>query len=145
MKLVAPIALVAVMLVTAGCGSTEPTNASFAAKADAICASLNLAAAGTLSGAGGAAVKSEETLLSTAITKLQVVSVPLDRGAQYEAFLYGAEYAQALLRDLAAAEAAHDSAKVASIEAHLSRVEHDGNTSATEAGLKGCDLIATGG
>jgi len=141
MKLVTTIALAAVALMTTGCGgSTGPSNASFAAKADAICASTLNAAGGKLSGSETvAAVQSEEALRSTAITKFQALSPPLDRGPAFQAFLYEVESVQSLLRQLAGAAAAHEHARIESIEAQMRGVEIKAKTSATEAGLEGCE------
>ncbi|HEY5318631.1 MAG TPA: hypothetical protein VIJ20_11650 [Solirubrobacteraceae bacterium] len=139
MKLVTPLALSAVALLAAGCGNTAPSNAGFAAKADAICASFSAADAKLSSSEGAAAMNSEEALLASTLTKLQALSAPFDRGAAYQAFLYEFAQVQPLLRRLSAATAAHDDAKIRSLETQARTVEKNGSSSANEAGLKGCD------
>lgn len=138
LKLGGPTAAVALAVIVAGCGSSEPSNASFASKANAICASFNAASA-KLSGSGGVvAVTRDEALFSAALTKLEGLSAPFNLGAPYQAFLYEFVQAGPLLRQLAVATAARDEAKIRSIHSQLHALQASGHSSAVEAGLKAC-------
>jgi hypothetical protein len=139
LRKVAPIVLAAIALVAAGCGSSQLSNAAFTSKANAICGALNAKSA-QLSGSGGvAALKTEETLLSTSLTKLQALSPPSDRATAFNAFLGEVKHVQALLRQLTSAATARNSAKIASIEAQVPDFESKGRSEATAAGIKSCD------
>jgi hypothetical protein len=137
-KLAGPITLAAVALLAAGCGSSEPSNAGYAAKADAVCASLNATDAKLSPSGSVAAVKSEEAALATAIDKLQGLSAPYNEGAQFADFIYELQQEQPLLRKQAVATAAHDAPSIASVEAQLRGVEPNVKSSAVNAGLSGC-------
>jgi hypothetical protein len=141
MKKITPIALSVLALAAAGCGSSSSklSDAAFTSKADAICNAANAATA-KLSGSGGAAaVKSAEELLSTMIGRLQALSPPADRAAAFSSFLTEVKYVESLLKQLGAAAAARDSAKIASIETQVPGFESKGKAEATAAGIKSCD------
>ena len=149
MKWATPIALAAATLVATGCSSSAPSDASFAAKADAICVSVGTGTGtgtGSGSGSGGltastgvAAVNSEEARVSTELTRLQGVSAPLDVAPAFQAYQFQLGTVQSLLRRLAVAVAAHEHAKIESIESQLGESRSDGRTSALQAGLKHCE------
>jgi len=138
LKLVTSTPLALVALLIAGCGNSAPSNGAFASKADAICASLNAGDA-TLSASGGAAaVKSQQALLTTALTKLGDVSAPFNLGEAYHAFLFELTQVESVLPRLAAATAAHDATRIKSLEAQERGFERSAASSAVDAGLKGC-------
>jgi hypothetical protein len=138
LKLVIPVPLVLVAFLVAGCGSSAPSNGGYAAKADAICAGLNAADAKLSASGGAAAVRSQQALLTTALTKLGGLSAPFDRGAEYQAFQFELTQVKSVLPRLAAATAAHDATRIRSLQAQERGFERSAASSAVDAGLKGC-------
>jgi hypothetical protein len=138
LKLVIPTALVLAAFLAAGCGNSAPSDGGYAAKVDAICASLAAADAKLSPTGGAAAVKARQALLTTALTKLGDVSAPYNHGEQYQAFLFELTQVDSVLPRLAAATAAHDATRIKSLEAQERGSERSAASSAVDAGLKGC-------
>lgn len=131
--------MTALALLATGCGSSGLSDAAFTSQANAICRSANKANAKLSASSGVAALKSEEALVASTVTKLKALSPPASRAAAFKSYLSDIAYVQSVLQQLVTAISAKDSAKIATIEAGVTGFEGKGKSAAKAAGITSCD------
>jgi hypothetical protein len=147
-KLAAIATCTVALLLVVGCGSSgssgssgsgQLSDAAFTQKANAICSAANTANANISQSGAVAALKSEEALVANTVSKLAALKAPSDRAAAFSSYLTDVKYVDKVLLELQAAAKAHDTAKIASIEAGVAGYESKGKAAAKAAGIPQCD------